>query len=96
MTTKNEIIEIIFKSIEEINQQNDIKLIIDKKTKLYGKGSDLDSLGLVNLITTIEAGIEESTGKYIPIADERAFSSETSPFKTIETLADYIEILLHE
>ncbi len=96
MTTKKEIIEIIFKSIEAINQQNNTHLIKDVNTKLFGRESDLDSLGLVNLITSIEENIEELSGKYIPIADERAFSLESSPFKTVETLANYIEILLHE
>lgn len=96
MTTKNEITEIIFNCIEEINQQNDSKIPKDIYTKLYGSDSELDSLGLVNLITSLEESIEELTGKYIPIADERAFSLETSPFKTIETLANHIEILLHE
>jgi acyl carrier protein len=96
MTTKQEIVELIYKSIDEINQVNDYKIIKDTATKLFGRDSDLDSLGLVNLITTIEEGIEELTGNYIPIADERAFSLETSPFKTVETLANYIETLVNE
>jgi len=96
MTTKNEIIEIIFKSIDEINQQNDTHLAKAANATLFGRESDLDSLGLVNLITSIEENIEELTGKYIPIVDERAFSLELSPFKTVETLANYIEVLLHE
>lgn len=96
MITKNQIMEIILKSIDEINQQNDTHITKDANTKLFGGESDLDSLGLVNLITSIEGNIEELTGEYIPIADERAFSLESSPFKTVETLANYIEILLHE
>jgi D-alanine--poly(phosphoribitol) ligase subunit 2 len=96
MTTKNAIIEIIFKSIDEINQENETHIAKDVNTRLFGKESELDSLGLVNLITSIEEGIEELTGNYIPIADERAFSLESSPFKTIETLASYIEILLND
>lgn len=96
MKTKEEIIEIIFKSIDEINLQNDYNIIKDKGTKLFGKNCDLDSLGLVNLVSSIEENIEEITGKYMPIADERAFSLESSPFKTVETLADYIYLLLYE
>jgi acyl carrier protein len=96
MTTNKEIIEIIYKSIDEINQQNDTHITKSAGTKLFGRDSDIDSLGLVNLITSIEDGIEELTGKYFPIADERALSMENSPFKTIETLANYIEILINE
>jgi len=96
MTKKNEIIEIIFKSIEDINEQNETTIAKDVNTKLFGADSELDSLGLVNLITSIEEGIEDLTGNYVPIADERAFSMESSPFKTVETLANYIEVLVNE
>lgn len=96
MATSKEIMEIIFRSIEEINQQNDTNIPKEINTKLFGRDSELDSLGLVNLITSIEEGIEDLTGNYVPIADERAFSMESSPFKTVETLAEYIEALLNE
>lgn len=96
MTTKKEILDIIFKSIEEINLQNDIEIVKDVNTKLFGSDCALDSLGLVNLIVSIETNIEELTGKYLPIADERAFSLESSPFKTVDTLSDYIELLINE
>jgi acyl carrier protein len=96
MTKKREIIEIIFKSIEELNQQDETSIPMNVHAKLFGKDSDLDSVGLVNLITTIEEQIEKSIGKYIPIADERAMSLESSPFKTVETLTNYIEILINE
>src|ERR1035437_3347305 len=96
MVTKKEIIDIIFNCIEELNQQNDSKIQKDINTKLFGSESDLDSLGLVNIITSIEDNIEELTGKYIPFADERAFSLEKSPFKTVGTFANYIEKLVND
>ncbi len=96
MPSKQEIIEIIFKSIDEINLHTNKHIAKAHDTKLFGKDCELDSLGLVNLITSIEENMEELTGNYTPIADERAFSLESSPFKTIDTLANYIETLLHE
>jgi acyl carrier protein len=96
MVTKNEIIEIIFKSIEDINKENDIEILKDLKTKLFGSDSELDSILLVNLIVSIEENIEEISGEYLPIADERAFSLEESPFKSIGTLSDHIYTLLNE
>ena len=96
MVTKNDIIEIIFKSIEDINKENDIEILKDLETKLFGPDSELDSILLVNLIVSVEENIEELSGEYIPIADERAFSLDESPFKSIETLVDHIEILLNE
>lgn len=96
MITKNEIIEIIFQSIEDINKENDIEILKDLDTKLFGIDSELDSILLVNLIVSIEEKVEEKTDRYIPIADERAFSLEESPFKSIGTLVDHIETLLNE
>jgi acyl carrier protein len=96
MVNKKKIIEIVFQSIEDINNDNGIELAKDVNTKLFGSESELDSILLVNLIVAVEENIEEFSGKYIPIADERAFSSENSPFKSIDSLADYIVTLLNE
>lgn len=96
MKTKEDILEIIYNSIDELNHQNDYEIAKEESTKLFGSDCNLDSLGLVNLISLIEDSIEEKTGEYLPIADERAFSMESSPFKNIGVLADYIQTLLNE
>ena len=96
MIKKSQIIEIIFNSIEDINKENDIEILKNINTKLIGSDSELDSILLVNLIVSVEESVEELAGTYIPIADERAFSLEESPFKNIETLASHIETLLNE
>jgi len=96
MTTKKEIIGIIFNSIEEINQQNDTHIVKDINTKLFGGNSELDSLGLVNLIVSIEEAINNGYNVSISIADEKAMSQKHSPFRSVDTLADYIVKLLNE
>ena len=96
MKTKNEIIEIILNSIEEVNTQNGANLSKNLNEKLFGKGSELDSLGLVNLIVTIEGNINELYETNISIADEKAMSQKHSPFRSIETLADYIFSMLKD
>lgn len=96
MENKTKIVEIIFKSIDEINQQNDTKISKNIDTKIFGVGSDLDSLGLINLIVTVEQNIEDEFGITITLADERAMSPEQSPFKNIGSLADYIKVLIDE
>lgn len=96
MSRKNEIVELIYNVIDSINQSLDDKLEKSPKTVLYGKESKLDSLGLVNLIVVVEESIEERFSTIITIADERAISQKNSPFRTIETLANYIRFLLKE
>ena len=72
------------------------KILKDQNTVVFGEGSALDSIGLVNFITIIEERLEDETGNFITIADERALSFEDSPFRTIGTLKKYIETLLNE
>jgi acyl carrier protein len=89
---KNKIYTIICDSIEEINEVRPENSKIDKEyeTILFGGGSSLDSLGLVNLIVAIEQNIEDKLDINITIADEKAMSQTSSPFKTIESLVEYI------
>jgi len=94
---KEKIINNIYKSIEEIYESMDVKISLEKgiETQLFG-GGDLDSLGLVNLIVSVEQNIEDEFNVIITIADDRALSQKHSPFRTVGSLADYIEILLKE
>ena len=92
------IIKLIFYAIDEINSQLSKKQQLKKSTKtvLYGKNGNLDSLGLVSLLVIIEQNIEDEFDVSITIADEKAMSQKRSPFRTIGTLADYIDMLLNE
>jgi len=89
---------LIFDAVEEINSQlpDEKKLIKSTKTTLFGREGNLDSLELVNLVVTIEQNIEDIFDLSITIADERAMSQQYSPFRTIGSLTNYIEMLLKE
>ena len=95
---KKKIINTIINSIMEINQSLDNKIIVkdNSDAQLYGKKGQLDSLGLINLLVATEQNIEDVFEVTITIADERAMSQKHSPFRTVGTLADYIEILLKD
>ena len=95
---KTQIEHLIFQAIEEINKQlpKDRKIIPLSETELFGSDSKLDSLGLVNLVVAVEQNIEDEFDVTITLADERAMSQQTSPFRTVGTLTDYIEMLLGE
>ena len=66
------------------------------QTILFGKGGQLDSLGLVSFIVEVEQKIEEELGVSITLADERAMSQKSSPFLTLQTLSEYVSLLLKE
>lgn len=93
-----DVLKLIYDSIDELNLDLEADEQIEKNenTSIFGSDSKLDSMGLVNLITILEEKIEERTGRFISIADERAMSLESSPFKTIGTLIEYVTQLLNE
>lgn len=74
----------------------DRQLIKAPETRLLGSQSVLDSMHLVSLIVTIEREVEDAFGVALTLADERALSMKASPFRSIQSLADYIGILITE
>jgi hypothetical protein len=49
---------------------------------------------LVSLIVAIEREIEDTFGVAVTLADERALSMKASPFRSIQSLADYVGSLM--
>ncbi len=66
------------------------------ETRLFGGNSPLDSMAVVSLLIEVEQQVNDRCGTQIVIADERAMSQTRSPFRTIGSLADYIQVLLSE
>lgn len=86
-------LEIVRAAINDVNSQNDdeIKIATAENTALFGGDSGIDSLMLVNLFVAIEEKIEEQTGELVVIVNEDALSDGSHPFRTIGSLASYIE-----
>ena len=93
---KEKIIKVIFSSIDEVNQHinSNQKIAKDLDTVLMGENSSLDSLDLINIITTVEENIEDYFNKNITLADEASISRDKAPFESVRALAEYIEELL--
>lgn len=62
----------------------------DEQTRLFGEASPLDSIGLVTLMADLEEDLYKATSRRVTIADERAMSRLTSPFRRVGLLADHI------
>jgi acyl carrier protein len=61
----------------------------DINSSLIGGDSILDSLGLVSFIVDLEAELFNK-GLHITIVTDKAMSLSSSPFRTINTLIDFI------
>lgn len=90
--------EAIYKAVDAFNEQSGKSHQLKKSptTILFGKGGQLDSLALVSLIIEVEEKITDELGVSIALADERALSQKNSPFLTLQTLTDYVSLLINE
>jgi acyl carrier protein len=97
MVPQETILRTIYDAIDEINASFPDERQVTKSpdTILFGKSGQLDSLGLVNLVVTVESMLESETGTSVTLADEKAMSQTHSPFRTVSALADYIAGILN-
>ena len=95
MNVLNDIIYPAMSELKEGNTELDALAFLPD-TALLGSGSLLDSLALVTLIVSIEGRLADKTGVSIALANERVLSRRASPFRTVATLAAYIQELLDE
>ena len=88
----------VLEAVTEFNEQfaAEHKLELNAETRLLGRSSKLDSFGLVNLIILVEEKLNDKFDRSITLADERAMSQEYSPFRSVQSLADYAYTLLSE
>lgn len=98
MTSNAKLTQLIFDTIDEINTQlsGDQRLEKAPTTALYGDEGKLDSLSLVNFIVALEQKLHDEFGFPLTLATEKAMSQQHSPFRTVQSLINYIIELLGE
>ena len=79
---------------EILDMEGDLSVDLGPDTRLFGRDGLLDSMGIVSLIVAVEQAIEDRHGALVSLADERALSQSSGPYRTISTLADYASALL--
>jgi acyl carrier protein len=89
---KEKIKEIIYTVIDNTNAilPEDQHLNKSTDTKLFGTESPLDSMGLVNFLVDTEAAFLEEDIE-ISLMSGKAMSRSQSPFRSVQTLIDYID-----
>jgi acyl carrier protein len=83
--------EVLFPVVDQAREAIATAKGLEKRldAPLFGD-SDLDSLGLVRFIVLVEQRIEDVAGIRLSLASDRAMSRRTSPFKNLQTFADFI------
>lgn len=92
MITEQQVEEIIVNALNQINEEReaDEKINVSPQTKLFGVDAELDSLGLVTVVSDVETQITDATGKPVSLMDDRAMTRPVSPFTDVQTLKTYI------
>ncbi len=92
MMSHDQIIKIILQAIEQLNmsREPDQQLTVEPEAAIFGADSPLDSLGLVALVIDIEEALADE-GAEVSLSDEKTMSQKQSPFRTVTTLAAFIE-----
>lgn len=93
MKKVNEIVLDVINELGEMDEKEDL-INASESTILFGK--NFDSMGIVMLTVEIEEQIFDEYEIEIILADERAMSQKTSPFRNVKTLVKYIESLIEE
>ncbi len=93
----NALEDIIYPAVDEAKQSvpSAAGLARSPDAILFGDGG-LASLDLVRFIVMVEERIEDESGAQNTLASDQALSRRNSPFKNLQTLADYIEECLAE
>jgi acyl carrier protein len=68
----------------------------DPDTPLFGDASGIDSLSLVRIVAEVERVAGDRFNKHVVLADERAMSQRSSPYRTVGTLAELLQERLTE
>jgi acyl carrier protein len=98
MLSSNDVDAIIFAAITALNAERseDEQIPLSSTTPLFGVDSAIDSLGFVSVITDVETTLNMEHGMDIALADDRAMSRPESPYRSVETLRDYVLELIED
>lgn len=98
MIESKKVLEIILRALENLNDElsDDEKFEAGPTTPLFGPNATLDSLALVSVIVDVEGDVSTALGRSISLTDDRAMSQEISPFDDVQTLLNYIMVLVNE
>jgi acyl carrier protein len=84
--------EVLLSALRTANLSRDAssQLTVSADAPIFGPDSPLDSLGLVALLLDIEDELA-ARGYPVTLSDDRAMSQKRSPFRSVETLVEYIQ-----
>ena len=91
-----QVYEIVFKAIKELYVFNELETELTDDSIIFGEGSELDSLDLVNGLLAIESEIKAQLNVSLEVIDEGSIISEDSPFRNLDSLTKFLMAKLND
>jgi acyl carrier protein len=98
MLDRQKAFEVVVTCLREAFEQAGAEPVpeITEETVIIGQGAVLDSVGVVSLIVDIEQRLEMDHDVSVTLANDKAMSQRSSPFRTSGVLADHICEVIRE
>jgi len=91
MLQKRELVDLMVALLGRVlSEQGEADGEVRPSSPLVGEEAVVTSLSLVSFIADVESTLAESHDLEVTLVSEHALSRHRSPFRTIETLADYV------
>lgn len=91
MIDRESALEIVLSSLRDAVEQNGGDSAgVNAETVIVGPEAVIDSIGVVSLIVDIEQRLEMDHQVSVTLANDRAMSQRSSPFRTPAVLAEHI------
>jgi len=89
----NKYLDILRRVISDLNEELQYENLenVTEETPIFGDVDGIDSLSLVFLISQTEMLISEELDIDVVLADEKAMSMRSSPYRTVGTLLEFIK-----
>ncbi|TFH14802.1 MAG: hypothetical protein E4H02_09180 [Lentisphaerales bacterium] len=91
-TDKDQVLKVIYSAIDELNEllPREQALAKGPDVMLVGNEGKLDSLGIVNLIVTLERKLAESLQVQVSLTEDEHIFDPDGALRTVDTLAEYL------
>jgi len=88
----------VYTALDESDAQSLNGAPVEKtpEAPLLGSDQGVDSLTIVNLVVAIEEQIQKKMGKTVVLVDEDSMALQEHPFRTLGTLATYVEKVIQK
>ena len=93
-----DILALVYSAMDEVDPLtvNGAPLAKAPDARLLGSDSGIDSLTFVTLMVAVEEQIQKKLAKSVVLVDEGNMAAEKNPFRTVGSLAEYVEKLVSQ